>query len=335
VQVDLRRVPFYWLNTETRTDRRQHMIEQLRGFIHARVDGSPSPLLQKLGDGRDHFVGAPLGHARVIDYALRCMGNTFTPFVLCEDDIAWSTPPGAGPVTVEFPEHAAAVYLGISACGVRPDVNDYTMDIVREQSSNYPQLQRVYNMLTAHAVLFLSMRYTMAYFAAMIESCATREPCDCISARLMATHQVFALGRPLFYQHGGVGGQEAMTKIAWTDAGHGGIGGAERGRMYHQMHPYCTLLIDPSAPPQPGDPVTIVDGTVSYVDGTASCELYNTFVLNSGSWSLSPNHFLVQGYDQTPVEIEPCEEGMRWIRGHHEPDSELAQALLAANALIR
>ncbi len=240
MQIDLRTVPFFWLNVDARPDRYWHMEEQLKGFAHERVNGSPSPLLPKLGDGRDHVVGAPLGHARVIDHAIRSAGDAFKPFILCEDDIAWSVLPNPGPVTVEFPADAAAVYLGISACGVRPDVNDYCMNIVRKQSATHPHLQRVYNMLTAHAVLFLSLRYAMAYFAAMIESCATREPCDCISARLMATHEVYALGEPLFYQHGAVGGQEAMTKITWTDAGHGGVG--RDGRKYHQMHPYCTLL---------------------------------------------------------------------------------------------
>ncbi len=322
MQVDLRHIPFFWLNVDARPDRRQHMTDQLRDFVHERVDGSPSPLLQKRCDERDHYVGAPLGHARVIDHAIHRAGDTFEPFVLCEDDIAWSVPPNPGPVIVEFPRGAAAVYLGISACGVRPDANDYTMEIVRARSQEYPRLQRVYNMLTAHAVLFLSLRYAMAYFAAMIESCATREPCDCVSARLMAAHEVYALGEPLFYQHGAVGGQEAMTKIAWTDAGHGGVG--RDGREYHQMHPYCTLLRERTAHPQPGDPVTLMDGGVCRV-----------FVRNPGNWSLSPNHFLVEDIDGALVEIEPCEEGVWWIRGHHDPNSEAVQALVAANALIQ
>lgn len=242
-QVNLRNLPFYWLNVDSRPDRALHMQAQLHGFINDRVDGSPSPLLQRIDDGRQHFVGAPLGHARVIDYAVRRMGATFEPFVLCEDDIAWTVPPGPEPIVVDYPPDADAIYLGISACGTQPAVHDYHMEIVREQSATHPHLQRVYNMLTAHAVLFLSFRYTMAYFAAMIESCASRQPCDCISTRLSATHQVYALGEPIFYQHGAVGGQETMTKIAWQDKGTPEA--ASRGRNYNKIHPYSTLLGPP------------------------------------------------------------------------------------------
>lgn len=239
MKIDLRDVPFYYLNTDARPDRRQHVEQTLQGFIHERVDGTPSELLGERR--RHHFAHAPLGHARVIERAVRRMGQVFEPFVLCEDDISWTKPPEERSAALFVPDDADAIYLGISACAVRHDVNDYCYDIVRERCKEYPHLQRIYNMLTAHAVLFLTFRHTLAYAQAMIESCASSTPCDTISSRLFPHHEVFALGEPWFYQDRRVGGQEEPTRIAWTDAGT--IQGRPEARNCHNVHPWTVLTL--------------------------------------------------------------------------------------------
>jgi len=241
MQIDLRDVPFYYLNTDARPDRREHTLQQLCGFIHERVDGTPDP---RLGVRKNRpFVLAPLGHAKVIERAVRGMGTTFKPFVLCEDDIAWTKPPSEGPVIVTAPDHADAVYLGISRAACRSDANSYCYDIVRERSAEFPHLQRIYNMLTAHAVLFLTFRHVLAYAQAMIESCASATPCDCISSRLLARHEVFAYGEPLFYQAEIVGGQEWETRIAWTDGGT--VTDRLAAQRYHTVHPWTIMTMPP------------------------------------------------------------------------------------------
>ncbi len=242
MNIDLRTVPFYYLNTDARADRRQHVERQLRGFVRTRVDGTPDP---RLGDRRSApFVLAPLGHAKVIERAVRYMGKTFEPFVLCEDDITWRTPPTDGPVLVTAPDYADAVYLGISRAACRPEVNDYCYDIIRERATDFPHLQRVYNMLTAHAVLFLTFRHVLAYAQAMIESCASSTPCDCLSSRLFTRHEVFAYGEPLFYQDGTVGGQEWETNIAWTDDGT--VTDQLEALNCHGVHPWTVLTMPPT-----------------------------------------------------------------------------------------
>ncbi len=242
MEIDLRDVPFYWLNPDHRRDRREHMQQQLTGFRHERVDGTPSPFL--VDSKRRQLVLAPLGHARVIEHAVNRMPpGRFEPFVLCEDDIAWRRAPAAGPVIVNAPDYADAVYLGISACACRADAADYCWHMIRKRSEAFPHLQRVYNMLTAHAVLFLSFRHAMAYAQAMVESCAAEIPCDTLSCRLFAKHEVFAFGEPLFYQAEVVGGQERPTNITWTDAGAGfDLADGLAARTWSKVHPYSTLL---------------------------------------------------------------------------------------------
>jgi len=238
MQIDLRTVPFYWLNG--REHRREHMNTVLQGFRHERVDGTPPKLL----DNPDLRVLAPLGHAKVIEHAVnRMTPGRFEPFVLMEDDVAWRTSPapaGPDPLTISFPDDADAVYLGISRAACRPDANDYHYEIMRRRCVEYPHLQRVYNMLTAHAVLFLTFRHALAYTRAMIESCSTREPCDTISCKLAVHHEVFALGEPLFYQTSVVGGQEWETRIAWTDDGT--VSDQFDARRYYSVHPWSLLV---------------------------------------------------------------------------------------------
>ena len=187
-------------------------------------------------------VLAPLGHAKVIERAVtRMPSGRFEPFVLMEDDVAWKSSLNlADPLTISFPDNADAVYLGISRAACRPDANDYHYEILRRRCAEYPHLQRVYNMLTAHAVLFLTFRHALAYTRAMIESCATREPCDTLSCKLAVRHEVFAYGEPLVYQAAAVGGQEWETNIAWTDDGT--VSDQFDASRYYSVHPWSMLV---------------------------------------------------------------------------------------------
>jgi hypothetical protein len=241
MRLDLRNVPHYYLNTAARTDRRAHMENRLTGFIHERIEG-PAPT----GAGQSSLVLGAVGHARVLEYAVRCMAGRFEPFVLLEDDVEWRQPP-AGPVLLEVPDHADAVHLGISECGCRHDENDFGAPVLRWRSLGHPHLHRVYNMLSTHAILFLSYRFCQAYSRAMMEASVlsqhTPTVWDTVANRLSAGYEVYALAEPLLHQFGPVGGQEGATKIVWTDDG-AGLDPRDRfpGRAYHAIRPCSGLL---------------------------------------------------------------------------------------------
>jgi hypothetical protein len=170
------------------------------------------------------------------------MRGAFEPFILLEDDCSWRSPPHASRLKFDVPADADAVHIGVSNCGVLPDRDDFCMTVLRDQVATHPHLQRVYNMLSAHAVLFLSFRYCLAYAQAMVESCAAYSCCDCVSSRLMPQYNVLALAQPLFFQDSRVGGVEQTTNIVWEDARAGFTGdSASSAKTYHQQHPYCVL----------------------------------------------------------------------------------------------
>ncbi len=246
MRLDLRSVPFYYRNTPARADRRAHMESRLRGFIHERIEG-----VAPTGAGDSRLALGAVGHARVVDYAVRCMAGAFEPFVLLEDDVEWSEAPTEA-MPIEVPACADAVHVGISDCGCLPDVNSNGPNLLRWRSEVHPHVFRVYNMLSAHAVLFLSYRYCVAYSRAMMEACVLTQSVptvwDTISNRLAASHEVYALARPLLYQLGTLGGQEEATRIDWS-ADVAGLDRSDRfpGRVYHTV-PISSGLSSPMSP---------------------------------------------------------------------------------------
>ena len=159
-----------------------------------------------------------------------------TPVLILEDDVAWTEhasaqvqvqggePPcgcqdpshgngqGRHPFDIYIPHGADAIYLGISKrggsfyngfddgpCIVEP----YNQDMVR-----------VKNMLSAHAVLYLSARYKADVIERLrgIRGLANYFS-DVVLSRLHRYYNIYAYKRPLFYQSAVYGGQEAETRF--------------------------------------------------------------------------------------------------------------------------
>ena len=72
-------------------------------------------------------------------------------------------------------------------------------------------------MLTEHAILFHTRRFTLAYYAIQMEAAATGKYGDCLGARLQSKFNVYALSSPLFYQAKELGGKESETLLNWTN----------------------------------------------------------------------------------------------------------------------
>jgi hypothetical protein len=138
-------------------------------------------------------IGCGLSHLKALRQA-----DPGRPTLILEDDIA---------VTEDFspvlavPDDADAVYLGVSAYGAVEmiDYIGFTGRLLAEEAGE--GLLRVYNLLAAHATVYLTDRYRRRAIEAITESLIDRDwDPDRGLAMIQAEFNVYALGKPAFYQ---------------------------------------------------------------------------------------------------------------------------------------
>lgn len=243
MEIDLRSIEYYYLNTSSRPDRRDHIEKMLttHKLIGHRIEGGPTEDLPG-GEMKNPLILGAMGHIKAIEQAI-CRPGGFKPFVILEDDVSITSEP----YTLKVPSITDVVYIGTSAVGVQPHVNVFCFDLKHTRlRAPYNHLFRTYNMLSTHAILFISLRYTMAYMRAMMEACMLnmyiKTSWDTISTRLSPFYYVCALEKPLFYQDESIGGQQNVTKINWTHNGDGSVIDTTQILDYHKFRIFSNTL---------------------------------------------------------------------------------------------
>lgn len=165
----------------------------------------------------NRFASGALSFGRL--YETIAAADPFVPTLICEDDIALTE--YYRPV-IEFPDDADAVYLGLSHCSSPPDNDTYTLGILSESVLGFPEMIRLRNMLSLHAVLVCSRRFALfgvracAYTLGHL-SANSNLVWDLAFSRRLADYRAYAYKQPLFFQSSVVGGNEAATKITFDD----------------------------------------------------------------------------------------------------------------------
>jgi len=201
--IDIRTIDIVYLHGPHRPERREHMEKMLKGA------GLKSECFIGVCD-----QGAKSGACSWIKLLESKLEGDFRPFISLEDDCS-ATPWFRDSIMV--PDDADAVYLGISAYGLHPMTG-----------LGYPQVQlapvnselvRIYNMLSTHAILFMTRKWTLNCLECCKSALGTKLPgsWDIPIASSLPKHQVYALKKPLFYQDSKMGGQEEPTLIQFDD----------------------------------------------------------------------------------------------------------------------
>lgn len=114
------------------------------------------------------------------------------PFIVLEDDCALNVE-----VTeMEAPDNIDMIYLGISSFGY---YNGNISTVLYNEVTD--DISRIYNMLSTHAMLYLSERYvSMIKHIAEYCSYKTSQPFDKSIAEIQKYFEVYALNNPFFYQ---------------------------------------------------------------------------------------------------------------------------------------
>ena len=189
MNLDLREIPFYYINLDDAVERRTRTENHLKALGIKSINRIPAVRHS------NRFAGC----ARTVSDFLHQI--TEGPFVLIEDDIEvkqWD------PI-IEVPDDADALYLGISGWG---RMNGHSGPFVQWKQVD-DNLLRVYNMLSGHAIVYLSGEWVeMARRCCHHAGYVIESYYDVQIAEVQRFFNVYALDDPYFYQTSSDGNQK-------------------------------------------------------------------------------------------------------------------------------
>ena len=202
--IELEKSKYYFL-TYNNEKRKQHMLEEFKD-----VDIN---CVETIADSSKNKSGA-IGFSKILDIAtlhLQKDGNkVFQPFIIFEDDIKKYR---EFPKTIEIPDDADILYIGLSICGMN---NQSWCNTVCYSNVN-EEVIRIYNMLALHGIIICSPRGLLMIQKCMLESYFKDIEWDIFIAQSQPFYNVYALRKPLVYQYAQLGGQEVPTKIEYNE----------------------------------------------------------------------------------------------------------------------
>jgi hypothetical protein len=177
MQIEITKLPVYYINLKRDTARNEFMKQQLSEFENVtRVEAV---------EHEAGYIGCALSHLKVLE-------SVTAPCLVLEDDAQLNYLP---PV-ITVPDDAAGVYLGTSQWAYLNGQIDFFL-----RYSVNGDTARIYNMLSTHAILYLSESWReavkgAAYYAAN----EARMPIDIYAAQLQRFFPVYATVKPVFVQ---------------------------------------------------------------------------------------------------------------------------------------
>jgi hypothetical protein len=185
MKIDLREFPAVYMNLERHKEKNESMYSMLSGMGFKTIERIEGVL-----DSENSVAGCSKAHNRALE-------TYEAPFILFEDDCVISY--DAYQLEFEIPDDAEALYLGISSWGRMNGHNGFynQYDVLSE----YPNILRIYNMLSGHSVLYLSDEYLN--ICRRISRHAGYVICDYQDtgfADIQRYFNVYSLNQPIFHQ---------------------------------------------------------------------------------------------------------------------------------------
>ena len=201
MNLDLRDIPVLYINMDKDVEKRERIenhIDRLGFKTKIRVPGVA------------HRDG-PLAGCALAQY--NALHEIDPPFIILEDD---ATPFDYDPI-ISIPDDTDALYLGISSWG---RMNSHSGPFVqweyyfKEVDIN---LLRVYNMLGAHAILYLNDEYVSLCKKIAKNAYEIADHQDIGFAEIQRYYNVYAFNDPLFYQTSSNGTDQPLTTYPTTE----------------------------------------------------------------------------------------------------------------------
>ena len=190
MNLDLRKITALYINLLQDTGRNNDMKKLFKtcGFeSHYRIDAEYTP---------NSLAGCSLSHHNALN-------EVEPPFILFEDDCVVKN---FKPI-IEIPDDADAVYLGISSWG---RMNSHSGPFVQYEDLGNGLL-RIYNMLSAHAILYLNQEYVSLCSRISEQATSIADHQDIGFAEIQRYFNVYAFDDPMFYQSSSNGTDQPLT----------------------------------------------------------------------------------------------------------------------------
>jgi hypothetical protein len=184
MKIKLTSIPAYYINLHNHRKKNKSIKKLLAELGFHTVKRTPGFVSET------NILGCGLAHQNV----LVSLGRQEGPFLLFEDDIA---------VThfdhiIDVPDDADAIYLGVSKMGIIDGAD--CENIIVSKVEGFDNVFRIYNMLAAHAILYLNMDYVRSASKYIQEYIDLGQPHDIGLAEHMGDWKVYAIDKPVFIQ---------------------------------------------------------------------------------------------------------------------------------------
>lgn len=185
MKINLLEIPVFYINMKKDVDKDKYL----------------SHLLQDLGFKNINRIEAvedkESGRRGLSKSQYKSLIQVPPPFIILEDDCDAKYFKSE----IEVPDDADAVYLGNSAWGL---LGSYTGFLLRyKKVQGFPDLYRIFNMLSSHAILYLSDEY-VSVCKRTTDYCANFSkvpvPMDVPFAEIQKYFNIYTPNRPLFIQ---------------------------------------------------------------------------------------------------------------------------------------
>jgi len=204
-KLNLQDIPVYIINLEQDTDKKEKILSVLTLAGFKNINWHPGVVAEN----------KTVGVARSHNNLLKKLSNKDLPCLVLEDDVSIFDLK----TTIEIPLDADAYYLGNSSWGLYGGAGKKKISVQKIDDNTY----RIYNMLAAHAIVYLNKDYVRFLDQATSFNVSIKTNQDKARAETMKYWNVYSATRPMFYQNGR---HEAATKIILPGERHSGPEGA-------------------------------------------------------------------------------------------------------------
>ena len=192
---DITKFPVYYIGALDKNHSALEIMLRRAGFKNIKKSpGVPD---------RHKASGVAKAHMAALELALsECKG----PFIILEDDVQIE----GLPRDTTVPSDADALYLGLSMWGLKNGKGHIGISGEKRNGGIY----RIYNMLAAHAILYVSHDYARFILNSIPVFLNMRTNQDKMRAETMKYWNVYASKTPVFYQSGKY---ERYTRFSLTE----------------------------------------------------------------------------------------------------------------------